>query len=77
MSRAKSDPEINRRLKCVHQDLLAERGRATANAESAQRVEGLMEEVREVIMDYQVCVSCYPFLLCLTFMLDFTSTRYL
>ena len=48
-----------------------------ANTENAERINGLVEDIREVMIDYQVCVSNYLFLSCLTFVLDFTTTRYL
>ena len=68
---------IVRRLESVHENLLAEQGRAMANTENMQRVDDLVEEVREVIMDYQVCMSDHLFSLCLTFVLDITKTRHL
>jgi len=68
---------ITRRLKCVHEGLLAEQWRAVTGTESTQRVDDLVEEARDVIMDYQVCTLGCLFLLCLTFMLDIAQTRYL
>lgn len=68
---------ITRRLKCVHDSLVAEQGRAVTNTASTQRVDDLVEEVREVIMDYQVCMLGCLFPLCLTFVLDISKTRYL
>jgi len=65
ISRAEPDIEITRRLKCVHENLLAEQGRVVANTESMQRVDDLVDEVREVIMDYQVCRLDNLFPLCL------------
>jgi len=66
---------VARRLKCVYQGLLAEEGRAVANTKSTQRVNDLVEEIREVVMDYQVCMSSCLFPLCLTFVADFVTTR--
>ena len=48
-------------------DLLAGQGKIVgflANAENTQRVNGLVEDIRQVMMDYQVCAltvrSYYP-----------------
>jgi hypothetical protein len=77
---------IARKLEDVHQDLtrLAEQGKVVgflANTENAQKITGLVEDIREVMLDYQVCVPVYLFLPCLTFMLtlmlDFSATGYL
>jgi hypothetical protein len=77
---------IARKLEDVHQDLtqLAEQGKVVgflANAENAQKITGLVEDIREVMLDYQVCVPVYLFLPCLMFMptlvLDFIATGYL
>jgi hypothetical protein len=74
--------EIARKLKDFHQDLtqLAEQGKAVgflANTENAQRINGLVEDIHEVMMDYQVGTPNYQLLLCLRFMPDFIATRYL
>jgi hypothetical protein len=73
---------IARKLEEVHQDLTQLMGQCMAvefltNTENAQRINGLVEDIREVMMDYQVCISNYLFLTCLMFVLDFTTTRYL
>ena len=47
------------------------------NTENAQRVNGLVEDIRISLMDYQVCKSNYSILLCLMFMPDFIATRYI
>jgi hypothetical protein len=47
------------------------------NTENAERINGLVEDIREVMMDYQVRMLNYSFLPCLTFALDFVATRYL
>ena len=52
---------INRKLKDVHRDLtqLAGQGMATGfltNTENTQRINGLVEDIHEVMMDYQVCI---------------------
>ena len=73
---------IARKLGDVHQDLasLAEQVNITGfltSAENVQRINGLVEDIREALLDYQVCVLNYLSPLCLTFMLDFIATRYL
>jgi hypothetical protein len=74
---------IARKLGEVHKDLTQLTGQDMAvgfltNAENSQRINGLVEDIREVMMDYQVCMSNYLFLKCLMFViLDFTTTRYL
>jgi hypothetical protein len=52
---------IARKLEDVHRDLtrLAEQGGVVGfltNTENEQRINGLVEEIREVMMDYQVCI---------------------
>jgi hypothetical protein len=49
-----------RKLEDVHQELapLAEHGKVVgfpANTENSQRIDDLVEDVRQVMMDYQVC----------------------
>ena len=73
---------ITRKLEEVHQGLtqLTGQGMAVgflANTENAQRINGLVEDIREVMMDYQVCMLNYLSPTCLMFMLDFTTTRYI
>ena len=46
------------------------------NAENAQRINGLVEDVCEALMEYQVCRLDYSSPLCLTFMLDIFTKRY-
>jgi len=63
---------LARKLGDIHQSLtlLAEQReviRSLINAESAQRINGLVEDIHEVLMDYQVCVLNYLFLPCLMF----------
>jgi hypothetical protein len=55
---------IGRKLEEIHQDLtrLAGQGMAVGfltNTENAERINGLVEDIREVMMDYQVCMSNY------------------
>lgn len=71
-----------RKLGDIHQDLaqLAEQGKTVgflANTKNAQRINDLTEDICEVMLDYQVCVPSYSFLLCLMSVLDFIATRYL
>ena len=59
---------ISRKLEEIHQelDLLVGQGKAVgflANAETAQKISGLVEDIREVMMDYQVRVLTHRFLL--------------
>jgi hypothetical protein len=73
---------IVRKLEDIHQDLtqLAGQGKTMGfltNTENAQKINGLVEDIREVMMEYQVCMSNYIFLPCLMFVLDFIATRYL
>jgi hypothetical protein len=74
---------IARKLEEVHQDLTQLMGQCMAvefltNTENTQRINRLVEDIREVMMDYQVCMANYLFIKCLMFViLDFTTTRYL
>ena len=57
---------ISRKLEKVHQelDLLAGQGKTAgflANAESAQRINGLVEDIRQVTMDYQARILTHSF----------------
>ena len=66
----------------AHQDLipLAEQGKTQGffnNIKNADKLGGLVEDIRDAMMDYQVSIPYYSFLLCLTFALDFVATRYL
>ena len=71
-----------RKLEEVHRELalLERQGKVVeflANTENAQRINGLVEDIRHAMMDYQVCAPNYSLLPCLTNALDFTATRYL
>jgi hypothetical protein len=73
---------VGRKLEDIHQDItqLAGQGAAVGfltNTKNAQRINGLVEDIREAMMDYQVCISEDLILPCLTFTLDFTATRHL
>jgi hypothetical protein len=45
--------------------------------ENSQRINGVVEDIREALMEYQVCTLNHSFLPCLMFVLDFITTRYL
>ena len=74
---------VSRKLEEVHQelDLLAGQGETAgflANAETTQKISGLVEDIREVMMDYQVRALTHPFLLpSLTNAPDLVATRHL
>ena len=73
---------IARKLKEVDQELalLAGQGKAVgflANTENAQRIDSLVEDIREVMMDYQVCASNTLSLPHLMNVVDLVATRYL
>ena len=74
---------VSRKLEEIHQelDLLASQGKTAgflANTENTQRINGLVEDIRQVMMDYQVRALTYSFLLpCLMDALDFVTTGYL
>ena len=72
---------IARKLKEVDRELvlLAEQGKVVgflANTETAQKIQDLVEDIREVMMDYQVRASSNPFSPSLMNILDLTTTRY-
>ena len=55
---------IARKLGDIHRDLtsLAEQGKVAgflANTENARRINGLVEDIRDTMMDYQVSTSNY------------------
>jgi hypothetical protein len=73
---------ITRKLEEVHQDLTQLIGQGMVvgfltNTKNTQRINGLVEDIREVMMDYQVCMLNYLFLIYLMFVLDLTTTRHL
>ena len=56
------DTEIARELENIHQSLTlpAEQGKVLEflmNAENVQRINGLIEDICEALMEYQVCMS--------------------
>ena len=74
---------VSRKLEETHQelDLLAGPGKTAGfltTVESAQRISGIVEDIRQAMMDYQVCaLTRSSALSCLTNMSDFFATRYL
>jgi len=69
-------------LQDVLQDLgpLKAQGRVEGfftNAENAGKLSGLVEDIRDAMMEYQVCGSSYLFAPRLMFVLDLTATGYL
>ena len=73
---------IGRKLEDVRQDLtlMKEQGKIAGfltNTENAQRIGGLVEVIRDAMVDYQVCASNYLFLPRLTIVVGFIATRYL
>lgn len=72
---------IGRKLEDVRRDLalLKEQGTAEGFAndvENADKLGGLVEDIRDAIMDDQVCASNLSFFLCLTCSLDVIATRH-
>lgn len=72
---------IARKLEGVHQDLtlLSEQGKVMGsppNIENWERIDDLIEDIREAIMEYQVCASKYSSRSRLTFVLDFIARRH-
>ena len=64
---------IGRKLEDIHQELvlLGEQGKAKGfftNVENAEKLGGLVEDIRDAMMDYQVCASNTLRLLCLSFL---------
>lgn len=77
-----SDPGIARKLEIVLRNLnpLEEQGGIVGflkNANDAQKLKGLVEDIRDAIMDYLVCTSNPILTSHLMFTPDFITTRYL
>jgi hypothetical protein len=72
-----------RKLEDVRESLtgLGEQGKVKGflnNVENAEKLGGLLEDIRDAIMDYQVCTSSNCLMLqCLMFESDFVATRHL
>ena len=72
---------IGRKLQDLRCDLvlLEEQGKVEGffnNVENADKLSGLVEDIRDAMLDYQVCVLDPPFLSCLNILLDIATTRY-
>ena len=66
----------------VYRDLtlLSEQGKVQGffnNIKNADKLGGLVEDIRDAMMNYQVCISHCSFQLCLMLALDFVATRYI
>ena len=72
-SRLDSQTGVGRKLEDIRQELvlLGEQGKAKGffnNIENADKLGGLVEDVRDAMLDYQVCVSSNLPFLCLSFL---------
>ena len=59
--------------------LLGEQGKVKSffnNVVNADKLSGLVEDIRDAMIDYQVRASDGPFLPCLTMLLDINATRH-
>ena len=79
---AKSNIEIARKLEEICQSLtLPEEQREVVefliNVKNAQKINELVEDISEALMDYRVCKLNYSTPPCLTLMLDIFTKRYL
>ena len=79
--KARSDMEIVRKLEDICQNLTLpeEQGEIVeflTKTENAQKVNGLVEDVHEVLMGYQVCILHHPFSSVSDLQLDFIATGY-
>jgi len=71
---------VYRKFQDVRQGLvpLEEHGKVEGffnNSENAGKLGGLVEDIHDAMMEYQVCGSSYPFLPCLTSLPDLIATR--
>ena len=71
---------IRRKLEGVYQALarLGEQGKAKGffnNVGNADKLSGMVEDIRDAMLDYQVCALNNPFLPCLKLLLDIDATR--
>ena len=74
-----SQMEIDRKLENIHQDLtrLGEQGKTKGffnNVENADELGGLVEDVRDAVMNYQVCITSNICLPVLRFLVDIVAT---
>ena len=65
----------------VHRDLvlLGEQGKVKGffdDVKNTDKLSGLVEDIRDAMMDYQVCVLGAPFLPRLNLLLDIVTTRH-
>jgi len=73
---------IARKLEEVRRDIafLARQGKAEGflnNVENVDKIGGMVEDIRDAIMEYQVRISYHSFSPRLTFAVDVAATRYL
>ena len=71
---------IGRKLQDIYRDLalLGEHGKVKGffnNVNNADKLSGLAEDIRDAMMDYQVCALNAPFFPCVIFLLDIIATR--
>ena len=81
-SRVGSPIEICRKLEDIHRDLalLGEQGKTKGffnNVENADKLGGLVEDIRDAVMDYQVCISYTVAFPVLRFTVDIIATRHI
>ena len=79
--KARSDMEIVRKLEDICQNLTLLEGQGEVvelltNTENAQRVNGLVEDIHEALMGYQVCILHCPFFSMSDLHSDFITTGY-
>ena len=73
--------EIVRKLRDICQNLTLPEGQGEVvefltNTENAQRFNGLVEDIHEALMAYQVCILHHPSSSMSDLQLDFTTTGY-
>ena len=74
--------DIHRKLQGVHQALalLGEQGKVKGffnNVVNAAELSAMVEDIRDAMIDYQVCTLNHPFLPCLKLLLDINATRHI
>ena len=79
--KASSDMGIARKLEDICQNLTlpGEQGEVVEfliNTENAQKVNGLVEDIHEALLGYQVCILHCPFSSMSDLQLDFSTTGY-
>ena len=73
--------DVHRRLKGASQTLalLGKQGKVKGffnNVVNADKLNGVVEDIRDAMIDYQVCASKDPFLPYLKLLLDIDATRH-